>query len=694
MIQFFLLLSILTAAYLPFRSRIFELSAATLLIVPVEAFLLGQAVPLTTVSYGALLLLNVGVVYYIIPQEEDSFSIWHIAPMLVWGFLFVVCLSLCHRWPDFMPMGERLRDYALLAEVMKYPIHPNEPWMTGFSLNYYLFWYRFGSFLGAFLHFPVWQMYHLLQAVTFSLFITSCFRILNFIGGFNFVYSLLSALVIGFGSNVEGIQYAFTGDHDGFKWWGPSRVVTGCINEFAAWSFLLGDLHPHYLNLTLVPILIVLTYTIWKSELATEKRLLILSAMSVLLFPLWIFNSNAWEVPELGLFFGFMGLLTLYANPIPVVTEAAKRSLNCVTSSLPILGAIILGALSLYLSSRNISPGDDHFKLITPPIKLTATGEMFRHWGVPLTVVAIGVVILLKESTLQILAVSALAGCTHAPIALPFIVFVIIFNIIRVLRIEKSEFTFERILFETMGFVSLSLIFLPEVFFLDDPYGGDSERMNTIFKAYSANWSLFHLFAFWIIIQVVLFAKERFPQLTFKTLPWVQPALWGCAMLPVCFVMCQFFFITVGDRASKNYNLKPIEQGLNDLDATYAGAADTMKQFQALPEGVTLESQGNPYSLTSHVATLGAKRSYLGWMNHVDLLLRKYDESKRRASITEKIYKSTDCSSTQTMMSQEGIRYLVVGPLEKERYPGLNLESYNCLKNVITTPSYTIFQNQ
>lgn len=688
MIQFFVLLIILTVAYLPFRGRIFELSAGTLLIVPLAAYLIGHIAALSAVTYGALLLLTIGVVYLVVPQSNEPIRVWDLLPMIIWGYLFVAILALCYGWPDFMPNGERIRDYALLSEVMKYPVNPQEPWMSGANMNYYLYWYRFGSFIGNFLQLPTWQMYHVLQAITFSLYITTCFRILQVIAKCSIPFSLTSALVIGLGSNIAGVLYAFKGEHDAFKWWGPSRVVAGAINEFPVWSFLLGDLHPHYLNLTLIPFFALFAFTIWDSALTKEKRLTYILALTAFLFPLWVFNGNAWEVPVLGIIIGSFTLLLFIFTPIDVICDSLVACVKEVDKSILYIATIVAGGISLYLASRNISPGGDHFKLVynsETPIKLTTIKELMLHWGLPLSMIGVSTIVLTKGIREKFLAFVAIGFCLLVQSGVALIFVLLLLNAQRILNTDRDKMDFSRLFFEALGLTSLALILIPEIVFLDDPYGGENERMNTIFKAYSADWALIHLFAFWLVMQVVnlITSQER-----------IKTILYGAFMAPATFAMCLFFIITIGDRKSDDFHIKPIEQGLSQLDAKYPGAADAITRFQALPDGVTLESQGNPYSLTSHVATLGQKRSYLGWINHVDLLVRNYDESKRRAAITQTIYESKDCTFIKDTMKSEGIRYLVVGPLEKERFPSISIEKFSCLSKPIESQLYTIFEAQ
>jgi uncharacterized membrane protein len=141
--------------------------------------------------------------------------------------------------------------------------------------------------------------------------------------------------------------------------------------------------------------------------------------------------------------------------------------------------------------------------------------------------------------------------------------------------------------------------------FLNDSYGPEIERMNTIFKAYSAAWYLMHTAAFYLAAKAL--ARFSWPDLKPLALPG-QLLLMG--------VMHSCFFKTAGLRTSKFTDIAPRAHGLSEVNNRFPGSADIIKKLISLPRGTVLEAQGKPYDMTSFVSTLSGNEAFLGWANH------------------------------------------------------------------------------
>ncbi|NMC62095.1 MAG: hypothetical protein GYA55_02905, partial [SAR324 cluster bacterium] len=257
--EILLLVIPIAAISLYLRLRVFESTFAVLLGVPILAFPLGLLLPLNWLTYTISIVILMIIAYYLQSERvnNDKLYSWkeEAEPVLIFLLVFMGCFYFCNKWPDFIAIGERLRDYAILSSVLKSPVDVQEPWLAGFPLNYYVYWYRFGNFLHEVLDMPVWRLYAALQSFTYALYCSSIYFIFRRILKFGWTNAVFCMLLIGFGSNIEGIWSFFQNDTN---WWGPSRVIKGAINEFPVWSFLLGDLHPHYINLPAVAFFFVL----------------------------------------------------------------------------------------------------------------------------------------------------------------------------------------------------------------------------------------------------------------------------------------------------------------------------------------------------------------------------------------------------------------------------------------------------
>lgn len=677
---------------------LFETIFGVFLLVPVFAYLIGQIYPLTGATYFGIMAILFGVLYLLAlgrdKKQVESFDFQKEAiPVAVFCVMFWVFYSLCMRWPDFISIGERLRDFSILSSVLHSPITLFEPWMSGYPLNYYAYWYRFGHMLSTILALPTWETYHQLQSFTYALFFTCTYRIFQKHWGFSHVTALFCAIFIAFGSNVQGIISYLTLENG---WWGPSRVIPGAINEFPAWSFLLGDLHPHYLNLPLIPYFILAALTAAPYAETCAQKILASLVFGTIPF-LWIYNANVWEVPVWGTCLGSLALVALgYKWAGCSVCEAEKGVKDVLVDlfrpkGLLIIAFMVAANFALYLSSRHIVAPHYPVTFVQDPVARTSVADMFRHWGFPLLVIAYSLLRLGDGLTLRISGLVFGISYVWFQDVLPLLLLVLaldlqrIYRIVRTAAAEGKAPTLPVMVMEALGIVSLVLILTPEFIFLNDPYGGEIERMNTIFKLYSSNWFMIHSFAFYIFAQTFYSRREEVEK---------EPDLryLGLALVLICF--CAFFFRTVGMRVQSDFFVEPKEQGLSQISREFPGAGAAIKALHNMEPGVVLEAQGNAYSYTSHVSTLSEQESYLGWSNHVNLLLStEQAEVAKREKFSEDFYKEADCAKRLEMLRQNPvkIRYIIVGPLEKQRYPDLGKTSFECLKKLISEQEYNIY---
>jgi uncharacterized membrane protein len=661
---------------------------AVILATPILAFFLKSFLSSFQILYLVSSLVLISVLYFVCGiRKEKSRSARDLAPFLIFIATFIVSYHLTLSWPDFFPMGERMRDYALLASVHTTPFEAHEPWMSGASLNYYIYWYRFAHFISTFTGYAVWDTYHVMAgfspaflAASISFLLIQCFS-------FTIFYTVLSSIIIVFGSNIAGIKNFFYGDQG---WWGPSRVIRGAINEFPAWSFLLGDLHPHFLNLGLPPFLVGLLWTLCVAETSRALRIVGLIALFVI-SPFLIFNANAWDVPMLGVVFGVAIILFFFYGFQKQFKDIPLQSLAHEKYIVASLTALLL-VFSLYSSSRNILPGDTPIHFVSKYVPGASPGTFvyipstdlagtFLHWGIPLVLISLGA-IMTPISWLERLVVALLIAASlffsESKILLFLVLTIYALSYLRKAQIEGDEQSLSTWLHRTIILASLTLLLIPEAIFLDDAYGGENERMNTIFKVYSFSWSFIWIAGFLELRQLI------------KRLPLNIPALPKAVVsLVFTFILCGFTFSTIKLRKSQDSD----PQGLASVEKEFPGAKAVIQKLRDLPEStIILEAQGNPYSWTSHISSLAGKTSFLGWANHVGLLTKKHEEVGRREKVTQQIYTSQSCEERKQLASQEGITTIVVGPLEESKYgPGVRV-NWDCFKVIVFLEGgYSVF---
>ncbi|MBX7137428.1 MAG: hypothetical protein K1X83_05540 [Oligoflexia bacterium] len=692
---FFVLAAIFWCAGLP----AFEFAVGVMLLTPIIAYLVQLQFGAFLWVHFLIMALLIVAAYFSVPRRRELAKrreLKQLFPCGIFALAYLILLSLCLRWPDFIAMGERLRDYAILGSSVLDPVHIKEPWMSGALLYYYAYWYRFGAMLSTALAMPVWSTYHALVAFSLALYFTCAFLIFQRHLGFKSASALFAALLVAIGSNVEGMLNFFRSDSN---WWGPSRVIPGAINEFPAWSFLLGDLHPHYLNLCFFPLILLLflevaNHSAIHIQLRPSPQKVLFYGALILIPPLWLYNANAWEVPMwLGLvgIFGLLLLVSTRGRMFSIGYRLLPHLRTFVTpASLLIAGLILLTAVSLLLSWPSIPGGtESKFSLVRDPIQRSHSWNLVQHWGLPLALIAISTIMLIPDLSWRWLGGAFLAGSLLFEDGLTFLYLLLFLNLLRLIPIfglgatKAKHPDTKNLLFNAVGLWSIMLLIIPELVFLDDAYGGENERMNTIFKIYTTDWFLLYCFAFYLTARA--FAA------------WISTAhrqrvlRVGQGILAICLI--GFFVHTARelrptvDRADD----VPTEEGLSTVQKLFPGSSETIRYLRGLPPGVVLEAQGNPYDYTTFVSTLANHQSFLGWANHVELLTRQYAEVRRRDKLTEELYREGDCSNKAAGLRREGIEYLVYGSLEKRKYHGVDAASFGCLKTLFSSGDYTLY---
>lgn len=683
--------AIIAAAIFFLGLPVFEVTFGIILIVPLLAFLAGHLVEPSLLVYvgGAAILL--GVCYLFRDKNFKRDRAHLIAELLPIGSFvvgFIGFLTLCLMWPDFIAMGERLRDYAIISSLIQSPVEAKEPWMAGYAINYYVYWYRFGHLLSTVFGLQTWDVYHTLQSFTFAFYFAAIIRFFSRYLSFSPASAIFCGLLITLGSNVDGLLLSLEPKDAWGNWWRPSRVIKGAINEFPAWSFLLGDAHPHYLNLGGVPYLLCVVSALL-TGIRSDIRILAAAIVGLIVGPLFLFSANAWEVPFWAGIVTCIALVWLTLTPWERIKSFPKeflsfcKKLNINKRAVALVVSSAALSLVLYLSFKHINPGKDPLTLVRAPIENSQISEMFNHWGFPLTLIALGTVACMRTLNLAVFCAAVLIPSLLFNDASVFLYALLIMTGVRLFEGNESDRLSRRGLFiaEGLGIASIGLLLLPEVVFINDAYGGENERMNTIFKVYALNWFPLHAYAMFLVSE----AFGRISPLIRKNFPiWLPQVVCLAFFLKFTYQTARF------ERWMKDTPVMPREQGLSAIDREFPGAAATIKALEKLPKGIVLEGQDNPYSYTSHVSTLSGNSAFLGWSNHVSLLLRAYDEIKRRETVTRDIYETLPCEEKREATARENIMYVVIGPIEKKKYPGLSDSEFSCMKELMSYGGYKV----
>ncbi len=230
---------------------------------------------------------------------------------------------------------EKPMEFAFLNAIMRSERFPAyDPWMSGYSISYYYFGYIMVATLARLGQIPPSFAFNLGMSTLFALTASGAFGVVyNLVYVFDaqkrrqshsaaaraaIYYGLIAAILIPLAGNLEGVlEFAHaqgigvtvnepgrvTGPFwewidvkgltqhgtlsktwyptDGWWWWRASRVVhdkglTGSdmevIDEFPAFSFLLGDMHPHVLAYPFIFVLIALAFNLLLAQEPVPER--------------------------------------------------------------------------------------------------------------------------------------------------------------------------------------------------------------------------------------------------------------------------------------------------------------------------------------------------------------------------------------------------------------------------------------
>ncbi|MEA3339663.1 MAG: DUF2298 domain-containing protein [Chloroflexota bacterium] len=253
----------------------------------------------------------------------------------VFALTFIAgCLVRAHMPRIQTAGGEKWMEIAFLRSILRSDTFPpNDPWLSGFAISYYYFGYVIIAMLTRLAAVPPSIAFNLGVATLFALTCTGAFSLVyNLIrnqvfaasgeaeapsltekpGFSTILVALLGPLLVAVMGNLEGLLESLHARGIGaasfwqwldiraldaappaladgswaptrfFWWWQASRVLQDytpwgaeqhVIDEFPAFSFILGDMHPHVLALPFVLLVLALALNLYLQTANGERRM-------------------------------------------------------------------------------------------------------------------------------------------------------------------------------------------------------------------------------------------------------------------------------------------------------------------------------------------------------------------------------------------------------------------------------------
>ncbi len=676
--------------------------------------------------------------------------------------------------------GEKWMEIAFLNAVLRAPrFPPQDPWLSNYAISYYYFGYVMMGMLARLAAVPSTVAFNLGIATLFALTVTAAYGL---------VYALLARagesdarwgafwgpLTVAIVGNLEGLLEVFHARglfpaafwrwldirsinvpppsfaegswvptrfmwwwqasrvlHDYAPWHTPARPAEWeVIDEFPAFSFILGDMHPHLLSLPFVLLVLALALNLFFARRGRDvppRRLLLL-------------GLSGWEFFLYALCLGGLGFLNTWDFPIYAVVLALAFLLAhrqtcklaplppCFLAYLPTCILAFLLYLPFWLSLRSQAAGIlpnlfnptrlPQFLVMFGPLLFPVavwTASRAREAKVRLNTIAFwGLALIVGLTAFLLLAIfispegraylvawrsgGPIPGLEHIPDAahlvgqrllarflfpwtallLALMLAAAVATLFASRRSSDTDDEPENLYLLILAAMGAALPLAVEFIYLRDLFG---TRMNTVFKFYFQAWTMWGIGAAYAL---ALFVR--------------QGPRWAAAV-GITLILAGLVYPALAIPArAREYGGSPTLDGAAHLRPFYAADMAAIDWLNAHVQGtpVILEAPGDRYRAyvyEGRVSAFTGLPTLLGWGGHQHQWRGTYEEPARREPDIEALFTTTDLNLALTLIERYGIKYVYIGPLEVSRYPFAGLAKFAQIgKAVYNSGGVTIYR--
>ena len=695
-------------------------------------------------------------------------------------FLIAFCFMAFFRSANPEILGtEKPMELMFINGIMNSPnFPPRDLWLSGYSISYYYFGYVMTAMLAMLTNVPATMAFNLMLSLIFGLGAVGTYGVLynllsirkpenqtaNHGSRFTF-YALLGPLFLLLISNAEGFlevlhaRRLFWKDGANFWtwlnipdlknippeiaqwtpdrywwWWRASRVVQDfdlldnpleAIDEFPAFSFLLGDLHPHVLAIPFFLLAIAIALNLFlggfrgKIDLYVGQLHISKTGFFLTAFMLGgMAFLNTWDILP-------VAAVVVFSYALARVREAGwsrERTEDVVLLGIPLIVAAYILYLPFFIAFDSQAGGIvPNFMYVTRGAHLWVMwGTLFvslfaylihllwlrtpANWtkGIALT---LGIVLVLF---VMMLSLGFLAYKLRPEIILPMLdgqqrtaetffadsmvrrlsyigslltllaLLIPSLSFLFAHRSSSDEFNLQPATFNLLLISLGSLLILgPDFLYLQDNFG---YRINTIFKFY---------YQAWILLSI---ASAYGTAVLLRRLRGFANSIFSVIFVFILIVGLTYPVLAFPNKT--NGFTPPFGYTLDDFDRVQRENPDeaaAILWLRSAPDGIIAEATGNPYSNVGRISIYTGLPTILGWGNHEGQWRDPALQGTRRQDI-ETLYVTPDWQTTQFILQQYNVRYVVVGNLERNSYR-VNEEKFNnFLKPVFQQGNVTIYE--
>ena len=630
---------------------------------------------------------------------------------------------------------EKFMDYGFMTSMMRSEyMPPQDFWFSGTTLNYYYVGQFLATFLTRLSFVEVSKGYNLMLmmvgafafvlpfSLAYNLIVRYCQKqekkasIWGVIGGF------LASLGVCVAGNMHypiykwikpAIERLKGNSTASYSYWFPdaTRYIgynpdtnDKTIHEFPAYSFILGDLHAHVINiLFVITILAILLSWLFgqtdrrsvlnfdkkdnknnkikdnidkgninnkedfKEALNEALKEALSPSIIMIGFFLGLFHTtNFWDLP---IYFVVSGAIILFSNLI-VYKFKSKSLLITGFQAIVIIVISKLLALPFTLNFDQISAKPILVENVTPFYQLMVL------WGLPIfTVTAFLIITIIdyvdKKNGPEVSYKKRKKSNN---------------NLIK----SYMESLIDTDLFVvTIGLCAMGLVLMPELVYVQDIYSGDYKRANTMFKLTYQAFIMFGICFGYIYVRLLKFGKMKGRRIVAAISLFTF-----CLTLPYSVTAVKSWY---GDIFNKD-GYKGINAAAfmkEDFKDDYLATNWLNDNVSGTP--VVLEANGYSYTDYQRVSVITGLPTVLGWYTHEQLWKSEPSKSNdmvveminNRSQDIETIYTSEDENLVRDLIEKYNISYIYVGSLEEEKYYNINHSLIRSLGEVVFENPYS-----
>ena len=587
--------------------------------------------------------------------------------------LFFAAFLLWTYFAGFHPAAygtEKFMDYGFMEAMMRSKTLPaTDLWYSQGKINYYYGGQYFAVFLTKLSGAKVELTYNLMRTFVAGLAFAMPFSLVHQMvtdrlgktgsrwkKALPSVTGILAGISVSIAGNMHYVIYGqiipfirkLKGEEVSSYWFPDATRYIGfnpdvedkTIHEFPCYSFVLGDLHAHVVDIMFVLLLLGLLYA-WMKKVRTmelsrdsmsrrefwKKQLLmpqLLAAGALLGMFHW---TNYWDfviyfVVTCGaaLFMNIIGQRGKIRWALGVTAAQAAEIL--------ILATVIILPFTLQFDTSNMVQG------IALAQHHSLPHQLLVLWGLPGILTILFVVSLLVEK----LRGAEQKSLYHllASIGMPDLFAVL------------------------MGLCAIGLVLIPELVYVRDIYESGNARANTMFKLTYQAYIMFGMTMIYAIFRLLVIGRNK--------------------ILKVLAFIGLFFFVwTCGYFGNSVHSWfgevwKPSQyKGLNATAFLETDFPEDVNGIRWLKENISdapvvLEANGDSYSEYERVSAMTGLPTIMGWYVHEWLWRGDLADLNAKIEEIQEIYTSTDETRVKELLEEYHVSYIFVGSCERNKY--------------------------